>query len=656
MLSSINDSEFANVSELQIIYDEARCFFLQWVMGKEIKELVNSARISAVQSGKTFTWIHARIETLKSMTDVTLTACFLALARLKRAQGTTAKLWISQVLTRKALLEDPKLPAPILLPECLYLEILVGQMSAQETTVFDHCPANGDDLLQNKVLGQRKFPLDKLKRSIDARSNPPYFRGVSTPITDLLDSAESRPPKQKRDQAKAKKGKTKDGRAFSKSHDKDKGANNPHLARRPEHEQPAKFPEGLKRPDLEATVDGDRITSAAQRQLYDDIKRGNCTRCDKGGHIRKDCREPKAKWEDKFDKEQANYWTSVLKWQQRASDSKANPTVTSKAVTLAPTLHVKPEKRFQLLAPDYGSDDEPAPLRSYRLTTQDPVDTDDDDDVPPSRFDDADTAPAVVAPTPVTVAAILADVDRRLAHYPRDDDHIVMTNGNATPAPRADDHNVMKHGDATPARSDHVVMTNEDDANLDRISTHVNAIMAGAASRLYVLNTTLGHHLPPPPLTDADITAHIADIYAYYYADTSSDDDIKALIAERRPLTPCYAPASPASSVRASSSTHDDITYNLSDVFSHASIGLSTDPVTQQRMVMRQIERIGLQHQLIQDRLSPAPLPPITVESGSSTVVIPPMPSSLLLRMEDNGPLGNQEAHTVPGSPPGGPM
>jgi hypothetical protein len=36
------------VTDLQLIYDEARCFFLQWVIGKEIKELINSARISAV--------------------------------------------------------------------------------------------------------------------------------------------------------------------------------------------------------------------------------------------------------------------------------------------------------------------------------------------------------------------------------------------------------------------------------------------------------------------------------------------------------------------------------------------------------------------------------------------------------------------------------
>jgi hypothetical protein len=54
-------------------------------------------------------------------------------------------------------------------------------------------------------------------------------------------------------------------------------------------------------------VDGNKIASEAQRQLYDDIKRGNCTRCHKGGHIRKTCKKPAAKWEDKFDKEKGQY-------------------------------------------------------------------------------------------------------------------------------------------------------------------------------------------------------------------------------------------------------------------------------------------------------------------------------------------------------------
>jgi hypothetical protein len=113
LYAQLNDSEFSYVSDLQTIYDEARCFFLQWVLGKETKELVNSARISAVQVGQKFTWVHAKAETLRTLTDITLTARFLAVARLRRQPGTAAKLWISQIFTRKALLEDPKLGTPI---------------------------------------------------------------------------------------------------------------------------------------------------------------------------------------------------------------------------------------------------------------------------------------------------------------------------------------------------------------------------------------------------------------------------------------------------------------------------------------------------------------------------------------------------------------
>ena len=389
LYAQLTDSEFSYVSDLQIIYDETRCFFLQWILGKEIKELVNSARISAVQMGNDFTWTHAREETLRTLTDVTLTARFLAVARLRRQAGTTAKLWISQVYTRKALLEDSKLGSPIHLPEALYLEILVGQMSAQETTVFDGIPSIGDDLLSRDARGALRYTLDKVKKSIDACSNPPYFRGVKTPITDLLDSPEIKPAKEqgtkeKRDQTKDKTNKKPNASSGSNTHDRS------HLSRRPEHEQPTKFPEGLKRPDLEAVVDGKKIASEFQRQLYDDIKRGNCSRCHKGGHNRKDCKDPKAKWEEKFDKEQLAYWTSVLKWQQRATQQKSAGTATP-ATTKPPTLHVKteakPEQRFFTLTYDEDDDDEDydEPMQHFRATMTDPDDDDDDDaaSVPP---------------------------------------------------------------------------------------------------------------------------------------------------------------------------------------------------------------------------------------------------------------------------------
>ena len=375
LYAQLTDSEFSYVADLQTIYDETRCFFLQWILGKEIKELVNSARISAVQTGDAFTWTHAREETLRTLTDVTLTARFLAVARLRRLAGVTAKLWISQVYTRKALLEDSKLGSPIFLPETLYLELLVGQMSAQETTVFDGLPSIGDDLLAKDARGIPRYTLDKIKKTIDACSNPPYFRGVKTPITDLLDAPETKAAKEgtvkeKRDQVKTpKEGNTKTG---------DKA----HLSRRPEHEQPAKFPEGLKRPNLEAVFDGKKIASEFQRQLFDDIKRGNCSRCHKGGHNRRDCKDPKARWEEKFDKEKTAYWTSVLNWQQKAAAQKGPgaSTSTTPITTKPPTLHVKitepkTEQRFTVLAPD-SDDDEP--MQQFRTTMDDPDDDDDD--------------------------------------------------------------------------------------------------------------------------------------------------------------------------------------------------------------------------------------------------------------------------------------
>jgi hypothetical protein len=68
LYAQLNDSEFSYVSDLHLVYDETRCFFLQSVLGKEIKELVNSARISAIQAGKKFIWKHAKAEVLRSLT------------------------------------------------------------------------------------------------------------------------------------------------------------------------------------------------------------------------------------------------------------------------------------------------------------------------------------------------------------------------------------------------------------------------------------------------------------------------------------------------------------------------------------------------------------------------------------------------------------
>jgi hypothetical protein len=305
LYSQLTNDEFLYVQELQRVYDESRCFFVQWVICKETKELVKSARISALHQGREFTWVDTRLEILKSLTDVTLTARFLALSRLKRQNGSTAKLWLSQVMTRRAMLEDPKLLAPVRLPETLYLEITVGQLSAQETTVFD-CPCIGDDLLDKKDrAGNYVWTLEKLKRVVDQGSTPPAFRGVKTPITELLEHDPAKTPNKHtpRDKGSAppEHKRKLNARAAEKDSHPDKHGT------RPPHERPAIFPKGLKRPDLNATFEGQAVASEFQQKLYDDIAHGNCIRCHSKSHARSTCKEPVGRWETKFDTEKEKY-------------------------------------------------------------------------------------------------------------------------------------------------------------------------------------------------------------------------------------------------------------------------------------------------------------------------------------------------------------
>ncbi len=215
---------------------------MQWILSKE------TARFSALQQGKKFTWAQTRLEILKSLTDVTLTARFLALSRLKRKHGSTAKVWISQVLTRRALLEDTKLLTPILLPETLYLELTVGQMSHQETILFE-CSCIGDDLNERDRSGEFKWTLERLHMIIGRCSNPPQFRGAKTPITELLEQEGTKAvskttPNPHHDKDNKKKLQT---RATERTETKTP-------TKRPAHELPGSLPAGLKRPDLNATV------------------------------------------------------------------------------------------------------------------------------------------------------------------------------------------------------------------------------------------------------------------------------------------------------------------------------------------------------------------------------------------------------------------
>ncbi len=274
--------------------------------------------------------------------------------------------------------------------------------------------------------------------------------------------------------------------------------------------------------------------------------------------------------------------TSVLKWQTKAAEQKTTPRNAT-----PPTLHVKsqPETRFQILAGGSESDEDSATLRHYRFTLHDDDDADNYVYIP---MVEETILEEEFVPPPLTVTVILADVDRQLADHPMDD----------VPAPSAS-------GDVDTDDDDH--------AHLVRMDTRVRAIMAGANPRILALNTALGHaptstpltrpyvttstprsdlgvryedisramegsnttpyeprdsrveDPPLSPLTIERINAEIAECYAYYYAETSSEDEIPVdPLSERRPPTPYHVPDSPLSDSPSTQTTHDDITYALS--------------------------------------------------------------------------------------------
>ena len=256
MYISLTSSEFMYVLELQRAYDETRCYYCQWVISKEIKELVNSARLTAMNEDKRFTWTQVKREILNCLVDVTHTARLLTLTQLERGQS-SARLWISQLTSKRALLEDKDLASPILLPEIIYLELALGRLSPQECNTFS-IPTLGDDLMEKDGRGNSVWTLAKLKSRIDSCTQPPPFRGTKSPITELLNR-----PKEKTKNEFSPKGSPKPPHDKSKGHERK--AATPGNDRRPAHERPTSFPATLKRPDPKMMVNGKSISSEQQQ-------------------------------------------------------------------------------------------------------------------------------------------------------------------------------------------------------------------------------------------------------------------------------------------------------------------------------------------------------------------------------------------------------
>ncbi len=207
------------------------------------------------------------------------------------------------------------------------------------------------------------------------------------------------------------------------------------------------------------------------------------------------------------------------------------PTLHAKpAVKFAsPSSADKPEHRASSITTDTDDDDNSSytPLH-YRMTIDDDPEDDDNDDPEDNDSQNDDTmddpednddpkdngtslpfaSTSAIAPTPAALAAIFTDVTRQLDT--RTDDDM-----NGTRALNDDDMNGRR-------------ALLDDISAIARMDAHVRAILTSADPMLYALNTTLGHtatRTSPSPLTDETMAAEIAEMYAHYYADTSSSED-----------------------------------------------------------------------------------------------------------------------------------
>jgi hypothetical protein len=220
-------------------------------------------------------------------------------------------------------------------------------MHAQETTLFE-CPCIEDGLNARNRSGHMKWTLDRLRTVIDSCSNPPQFRGVKTPITELLEQEVMKAAPTKVPNPQQEKDKTK---LHSHATEKTPRTDPNNLTKRPAHKLPSSLLAGLKRPDLTAIVDGKLIASNFQRQLFDDIKHGNCVRCHSKEHARATCKEPVGRWEAKFDENKNKYWLGTLKWQKKSQEE--NPALPPRLHPPPTLVQKKKESRRYHLVPQY---------------------------------------------------------------------------------------------------------------------------------------------------------------------------------------------------------------------------------------------------------------------------------------------------------------
>ena len=308
----LTDSEMIYVRELIRVYDLVRCYMVMWVVDESFKNHINSERVAAVYSGNDYVWDNVKQCVLKTLVDISPEARLATFINYKRPNSETAILFLARQMAVRSKMEGDHVPKDrrIILPESVYLNYTVGQMSDREILDYD-IPACGDDF-EKKHTDGKTWTLAKVKEHVDKAHKPVRFQGANTAITKLIAHIRSPPEPGKPEKAKQKYRNEKTGRGDRQ------------LTQKKPYEVYKNMPPQLKRPNPKDQYKGKPISSKAQQQLYDDIKNGNCTRCHKAGHWRG---SPKCEvktphsWEPKIDEKKAGYWTGLAKFQGKLTEN-----------------------------------------------------------------------------------------------------------------------------------------------------------------------------------------------------------------------------------------------------------------------------------------------------------------------------------------------
>jgi hypothetical protein len=194
------------VRELIRVYDLVRCYMVTWVVDESFKNHINSERAAATHSGNDYVWENVKQCILKTLVNISPEARLTTFINYKRPNSETAILFLARQMAVRSKMEGDHVPKDrrFILPESVYLNYTVGQMSDREILDYD-IPACGDDF-EKKHTDGKTWTLAKVKEHVDEAHKPVRFQGANAAITKLIAHMRNPPEPGKPEKAKQKHG------------------------------------------------------------------------------------------------------------------------------------------------------------------------------------------------------------------------------------------------------------------------------------------------------------------------------------------------------------------------------------------------------------------------------------------------------------------